>query len=76
MLTASLVSDIFLGPGPVPVCAADRHPVLPAAPRPAARQRGKGEGEEALPQDHRRSRGPRPEEWSHTLLDSGETQVT
>ena len=59
--------------GSVPVCAADRHPLLTPTPRPAE-SRGQG-GRQTLSPYCGGSGGTGPKEWSNTLLESGETQV-
>uniref|UniRef100_A0A8D3DXE5 Kinesin-like protein n=1 Tax=Scophthalmus maximus TaxID=52904 RepID=A0A8D3DXE5_SCOMX len=59
----------------IPVCPLDRHSLLSTAAGPAAPLRGQGEGETTFPPDHRSRGSPGSEEWSHALLDSGETQV-
>lgn len=62
-------------PGAVPVRPPHRHSVLSPASRLAASQRGPRPGEAAVSSDHRRCRGTGSEEWSYSLLDSGETTV-
>lgn len=61
--------------GAVPVRPVDRHSLLSAAPRSAAPQRGQRAGETTFPPNHRSRWSARSKERSHTLLDSGETQV-
>lgn len=74
LLTLFVPWHVFIT-GAVPVRPVDGHAVLSAAPRPNAPQCGQGEGEATFPEDHRSGRSPGSKEWSHALLDSGETAV-
>lgn len=66
---------IFLPSGPVPVCFTDRHPVLAPAPGALTTRTWKRPWLQAFPSHGGGRWGPRPEEWSHTLLVPRETQV-
>lgn len=66
---------IFLPSGPVPVCFTDRHPVLAPAPGALTTRTWKRSWLQAFPSHGGGRWGPRPEEWSHTLLVPRETQV-
>lgn len=70
-----MIDHLSCPSGPVPVCLADRHAVLSAAPwasAPRARERARPQ---AFPSHCGGCWGSRPEEWSHALLVPWKTQV-
>jgi hypothetical protein len=75
-LTKGLMTGYpLLVTGSVPVCPPHGHPILSTTARPAAPRGCQRPRDAPLPPHHCGCGGPGPEEWGHSLLDTGETQV-